>query len=367
MDGEWQQIAKLVADDGAPYDEFGSDVSISGDTAVVGARHDDDLGNDSGAAYIFREVGGAWAQVTKLTADDGSGSQEFGSGVSISGEIAIVGSNTGRVYVFRDIAGSWQQIARIVVGDGPQVSLSGGTAVVGAKYDGGGGAAYILRDIGGVWQQVASLSADDPADWYQFGQAVSIDGDTAVVGAYLHEAGATIGVAYVFREEGGVWTQIAGLVADDAADSDYTGVRVSISGGAVVLGAIADDDRGVNSGSAYVFREEGGVWQQVLKLHADDGAAYDYFGSGVSIDGHTALIGAFSDDDAGAQSGSAYVFNVAPPCPADFNADGSVNTLDVLGFLNAWAAGDASADFNGDGAVNTLDVLAFLNAWAAGC
>jgi hypothetical protein len=55
------------------------------------------------------------------------------------------------------------------------------------------------------------------------------------------------------------------------------------------------------------------------------------------------------------------------PCAADFNGDGSVNTLDVLAFLNAWSAGDPSGDFNGDGTINTLDVLAFLNAWSAGC
>ena len=55
------------------------------------------------------------------------------------------------------------------------------------------------------------------------------------------------------------------------------------------------------------------------------------------------------------------------PCPADFNADGQVNPLDVLSFLNAWSAGDPAADFNNDGSVNTLDVLAFLNAWSAGC
>jgi hypothetical protein len=58
---------------------------------------------------------------------------------------------------------------------------------------------------------------------------------------------------------------------------------------------------------------------------------------------------------------------VGSACPADFNADGALNTQDVLAFLNAWASGDASADFNGDGAVNTLDVLAYLNAWSAGC
>jgi hypothetical protein len=56
-----------------------------------------------------------------------------------------------------------------------------------------------------------------------------------------------------------------------------------------------------------------------------------------------------------------------PPCAADFNDDGSVDTRDVLAFLNAWASGDASADFNSDGTVNSLDVLAFLGAWAAGC
>ncbi len=54
-------------------------------------------------------------------------------------------------------------------------------------------------------------------------------------------------------------------------------------------------------------------------------------------------------------------------CVADFNGDGTVNTLDLLAFLNAWAAGDPRADVNGDGSVNTLDVLGFLNLWAAGC
>ncbi|MCC7390461.1 MAG: PQQ-binding-like beta-propeller repeat protein [Phycisphaerales bacterium] len=62
-----------------------------------------------------------------------------------------------------------------------------------------------------------------------------------------------------------------------------------------------------------------------------------------------------------------YLYAFKDPCPADFNGDGAANTLDVLAFLNAWAAGDARADFNGDGSINTLDVLAFLNAWSAGC
>ena len=56
-----------------------------------------------------------------------------------------------------------------------------------------------------------------------------------------------------------------------------------------------------------------------------------------------------------------------PACPGDFNGDGSVNTQDVLAFLNAWTSDDPSSDCTGDGNINTQDVLCFLNAWTAGC
>ncbi|MFG0241148.1 MAG: GC-type dockerin domain-anchored protein [Phycisphaerales bacterium JB054] len=54
------------------------------------------------------------------------------------------------------------------------------------------------------------------------------------------------------------------------------------------------------------------------------------------------------------------------PCvAADLNADGQVNTQDVLIFLNAWNVQDCIGDWNRDGSFNTLDVLAFLNDWSA--
>ncbi|MDQ7014379.1 MAG: GC-type dockerin domain-anchored protein, partial [Planctomycetota bacterium] len=51
----------------------------------------------------------------------------------------------------------------------------------------------------------------------------------------------------------------------------------------------------------------------------------------------------------------------------DYNIDGTVNTLDVIGFLNDWSAGNANADHNCDGQVDTIDVISFLNDWNAGC
>lgn len=81
-------------------------------------------------------------------------------------------------------------------------------------------------------------------------------------------------------------------------------------------------------------------------------------------------------EDAGAQDGQAKSAVVRVTlfcghgqcfCTADFNRDTTVNTLDVLGFLNAWTAGTLEADTDRNGTVNTLDVLQFLNHWNAGC
>jgi hypothetical protein len=98
-------------------------------------------------------------------------------------------------------------------------------------------------------------------------------------------------------------------------------------------------------------------------------------GGGTSSGGTFSLAGTIGQPDAGptmtggsfSLAGGFWAAGFAEPCIGDFNNDGTVNTLDVLAFLNAWAAGDSSADINGDGTVNTLDVLAFLNAWTAGC
>ena len=62
-----------------------------------------------------------------------------------------------------------------------------------------------------------------------------------------------------------------------------------------------------------------------------------------------------------------YYNQLPPPCEADFNGDGTVNSQDFIAFLNAFTAGDPSADFNEDGTVNSQDFIAFLNAFVAGC
>ena len=164
--------------------------------------------------------------------------------------------------------------------------------------------------------QVAKPVAPDAAAGDQFGAASSISGDTMVVGAHRDDGAGDLypesGSAYVFeRNQGGWddWGQVQKLTAlVPPAAGDQFGASVSISGDTIVVGAYLDDAAGADAGSAYVFeRNQGtGNWGQVQKLTGM--AAGDLFGVSVSISGDTIVVGAHAADFMGTDSGSAYVF-----------------------------------------------------------
>ncbi len=321
----WSGQAKLTAGDRAAGDFFGYSVGLSGDTAIVGAYYDDDKGPDSGSAYVFVRSGAAWVPQAKLTAPDGAAGDAFGWSVGLSEDTAVVGarydddkaSNSGSAYVFTRSGSAWSQQAKLTASDGftndyfgVSVGLSGDTVVVGAFNDDDkgldSGSAYVFARSNKVWSQQAKLVASDGAANDYLGRSVRISGDTVVVGAEQDDA--FRGSAYVFTRSNALWRQQAKLVAADAASSDYFGCSVGISGESVLIGAYMDDDKGMNAGSAYVFTRSGTNWTQQAKLTAADGAAADFFGCSVALSGGRAVVGAYGDDDRGSSSGSAYVF-----------------------------------------------------------
>lgn len=317
---------KLIADDGDFGDWFGRRVSISGKYAIAGAIHDDD---DCGSAYIFERTSMDWIQQTKLTASSPAAGDQFGSDVSISGDNAVVGADrndyngtwSGAAYVFQRTNTGWIQQDILVptdgnVGDrfGNSVSINGNYLIIGAYWDNdngsNSGSAYIFRKDPAGWIQEAKLTASDGAkdDW--FGNDVSIDGNYVVVGAVLDDHdGTSRGSAYIFRRDGLNWVQQAKLVAGNGRVGDEFGGSVFINGNYTVIGAIGNDDSGEDAGAAYVFVRNGNDWLQQAKLVPLDGDAGDQFGNSVSIDGNYAVVAAHLDADNGAESGSVYIFN----------------------------------------------------------
>jgi hypothetical protein len=201
---------KVLASDGAAGDTYGFSLAMSGDTAVVGAPQDDDLGFTSGSAYVLeRDLGGgnAWGERKKLLASDGSASDRFGYSVAISADTIVVGAfNRRAAYVFeRDFGGpdNWGETARLAAsgtgassGFGHSVAIDGDTIVVGAPTEDGvvakTGAAYLFeRDSGGPgnWGEVKMLISPEGVLFDRFGQSVSISGDTVLIGAPEDELG----------------------------------------------------------------------------------------------------------------------------------------------------------------------------------
>lgn len=189
---------------------------------------------------------------------------------------------------------------------GDAVAIDGDTLVVGAYgEDNYAGAAYVFVYDGTNWSQQAYLKASNTGANDYFGRAVAIDGDTVVVGAYLEDSnnGApsgdelnASGAAYVFVYAAGFWTEQALLKAPIAEADEYFGAAVAVSGDTVVVGAYGKDTGVVNAGAAYVFVRDGPSWSQQAYLKASNTGAGDYFGRAVAISGDTVVVGAYQED-----------------------------------------------------------------------
>jgi len=262
----------------------------------------------------FQSSAQTWDEVIKLTASDEAGSDRFGTAVSISGNIAIVGAF-----------------------ENDDDGLNSGSA-------------YIFELEGDTWTEVAKLTASDADAEDLFGVFLDISGTQAIVSAQRNDdAGTDSGSAYIFEKIDGTWTEVAKLTAADGAEEDLFGRSVSISGSTAVVGAMYDDDDGPNSGSVYIFEKIDGVWTETEKLNASDGISSDLFGISAEIDGANLIIGASGNDDAGIDSGSAYIFDGCPSieltatvsessiCLGDnviFNAEGAEGITWDLGVID---------------------------------
>ena len=350
-DRRWRWVSDgnvTAGSDAAANDQFGRSVSVSGDTMVVGAPYDDHSSTDSGSAYVFtRSSSGVWTQQQKLTASDAAVSDYFGTSVSVSGDTLVVGApyddntggnNGGSAYVFtRSSSGVWTQQENLKASDassydyfGTSVSISGDTVIVGAPYDddngkSSSGSAYVfIRSSSGVWSQQAKLTAEaESGEDDQFGRSVSVSGDTVVVGAPNDDNDGKIysGSAYIFtRSSSNVWSLMKQLTPglQDAGDNNKFGSSVSIDADVVVIGVpnheeVRDQYNNVlyDHGSVFVYvRGSNGEWSREAKLFAKDASYYSNFGSSVSAAGDSIIVGSPQFDLAESRNdaGKAYLF-----------------------------------------------------------
>ena len=244
-------VQKFVPADGRQWAELGVAVAVSGDTVLVGAHQDDDLGPAAGAVYVLARSGGsAWKLQQKLTASDGGKYDRFGSAADIQGDTALV----------------------------------------------------------------AALYSPSPVNYY-FGMGAAMSGATVILGASRdRDRGKTSGSAYVFIRTGTTWAEQQKLTASDGKAGDRFGFAVAIKGASILVGAHDVDDQGVDSGAVYQFVRSGMIWAQQAKITAPDGKAGVRFSWSVALGEGSAMMGAPYSNEHGLGSGAAYFFKAPHSC-----------------------------------------------------
>lgn len=326
----WQHSGESPLSELASDSRFGWSVAISGDVAAVGSAP---LSGGTAPVFVYRFDGADWVNEAQLHGDDPTADDGFGLSLALDGNVLVVGApwddeackgncNGGAVYIFRFVDGTWQQDAKLHSSDilgadefGSAVSVDGDTVLIGSPEKHGGiGSAYIYWYDGTNWLGEVKLSPKFPEGGDQFGRSVALNGHTAAIGSPGRRA--TSGAVHVFRFVGMLgWMEEDRLIAIDAEAGDQFGHSVCLRDNVILVGA-GNDNRVSGYGAAYVIRRGDGGWRPEAKLLAADVGMSDELGFAVALSDTLALVGAPEHADG---DGSVYVFGTKiaasdPPC-----------------------------------------------------
>ncbi len=265
-------------------------------------------------------------ETQRLISNDIAEEDYFGNGVAVSGDYAIIGAcyddengtNSGSAYIFYNNAGTWEQYQKLTASDGQTNEFFAITVAIYGNYafatslgaNSYAGKVYVFHNDGGTWTETAILTASDTEESDLFGLSMSIAGDYAIIGAYGNEDnGSQSGSAYIFQNNAGIWTETAKLLASDGNENDFFGISVDIEGDYAIVGANGSaNNSGANSGTAYVFHNNSGNWAQTQKIESADAVVGDHFGTSVSISGDYIAVGADYKSESETWEGAAYIF-----------------------------------------------------------
>ncbi|MDP3347752.1 hypothetical protein [Hydrogenophaga sp.] len=359
----------LQASDADAGDVFGAAVALSrdGNTLAVGAELKSAPGASeavpaAGTVYVYTRTHRGWREQARLLAPQPTSGSGFGHSLTLSDDgsrLAVgapfeshaavragesIAGDQGVVYVFERNDSGWSQPARLQASNAASfdwfgMSLSfagpGGTLAVGAhRHDAAdaqgarsdSGAVYVFARTAAGWAEQAVLTAAQSLEGAQLGQSValSIDGQTLAAGARA----SGLGAVHVFRRDGALWREQAVVTAANATPQNPLGSQVALSGDGTTLAVGASAPEGTDvrqrsAGSAYVFVNQGGQWQQAARIRASNSRSGDAFGERLSLsaNGRVLAVSAVNEssaarglggqqaDDTAQAAGAVYVYS----------------------------------------------------------
>ena len=299
----WEQEAYIKAVNGETNDEFGTSLALSGNYLAVGVPKEasnetvitngatasgDNTAPESGAVYIYTRSGSTWEQQAYIKAVNANNYDNFGQSVALDGETLAVGAPR---------EASTETI--IINGETASVDNMGNNV----------GATFVYQRTGSTWKQQAYLKhAHNPG--YYHGQKLSLSGDTLAVADGTPSYNGSV---LIYQRTGSTWAEEAYLSALIPDADDGFGMAMSISGNTLVIGASGEDSDQTtiinnsygqlasnlksNSGATYVYKRSGTNWEQEAYIKAINSDTNDSFGSSVSLSGDTIVVGAHQESN----------------------------------------------------------------------
>jgi hypothetical protein len=303
----WDFHQKITDPAGVAFDRFGMSVSMSDNLLLVGSSTDDVGANTSqGSACFFRYNGSNWVFVQKLLDPSGATDDQFGWSVSMSGNYAVIGSpyddltvlapNRGSASFFRYNGSSWAFLNKVTDPEGASldlfgnaVSISGEFAVVGAQADDethiDQGSITVYKYNGAnSFVRLEKIFDISPSGGDSFGSSVTNNGSEIVVGSFQYS---TTGRVYLYRYTNGSYQKAQTFVPgpQDVGTIDF-GKSVYMSGNYLLIGAPKRNvDNETAVGEMILYQRIGNFYNKMQVIRDPAGGQNIQFGDIVAIDG----------------------------------------------------------------------------------
>jgi hypothetical protein len=267
--GEWVEIAKITPSDASPNQGCGN-VFINEDYLMVGCASEDANGiPGSGSVYIFKKDGEAWIEQTKLVASDATPFSGFGGVMSIMGDYAFVGSiraenelgePTGAVYVFKNENEEWIEIAKLfgsdAIGGFFHVLSNENTLLVGGRMLGENnyerGIAYLFKKQGEDWVEVQKLIPSIELQYDLGLKAIDLDGNYIALSNADNIENATI---HIFKKAQNSWAEVM-TISRETENIERFGHDLALANNRLIVGAwqhYYQDSDSIKTGAVYIY------------------------------------------------------------------------------------------------------------------
>jgi hypothetical protein len=297
LDGQWQQTAELRPLGGAVGDEFGGQLMLSGQTLLVSATGDDELGSNTGAVYVFELLNNSWQQVQKIPNPDAVRSDHFGRQIRMfNDQLFITAANLdgpSRVEVYEKSGQNWLQVQTLEPPQpggfpefGNDLLLAGGQLLVGAPGENDfTGVVYVYESVNGMWQPSGSLVPAGLPPQAGFGSSlISTPQGLFITASIESQPGIEWGGAvYRFTNNGGAWLFTDKLIPSVLNDRAYFGAYLAYENDRLYVSSTGlENSSGIVNGAIHVFDLQQNM-AEVALIRQDETDYTRYFGAGMAV------------------------------------------------------------------------------------